>query len=46
MTNEERFKKYVEEYCKTCKNKTKYDCEIKIYKKGDTIVTKCEYYER
>lgn len=46
MTNKERLEKYIEEHCSTCKNKTKYDCEIKIYKKGDTIVTKCEYYER
>lgn len=46
MTNAKRYKKYIQEQCKNCKNKREYDCEIKIYRKGDTIVTKCENYER
>lgn len=46
MNNQERIQKYIEEHCKNCKNKTKYDCEIRVYKKGDTVVTKCDYYER
>ncbi len=46
MTDEERYQKYVEEYCRRCKNKDKYNCEIKIFKQDDVKVTKCEYYER
>ena len=46
MNDYNRFQKYIEEHCSTCKNKEKFDCEIKVYKKGNTIVTKCEYYER
>ncbi len=46
MTNEERYKKYIREYCSNCKNKTRYDCEIKIYKNGNIVITKCDYYER
>lgn len=46
MTNEERYQKYIKENCKKCKNKNNYDCEIRIHRKDDTIVTRCEYYER
>ncbi len=46
MTKEERLQKYVEEQCKNCKNKDKFDCEIKIYKKDKETITKCEYYEK
>ena len=46
MTNEERFKKYVQENCKNCKNKTKFMCDIRISNVNDITQTKCEYYER
>lgn len=46
MTDEKRYQKYIQEQCIKCKNKKEYDCEIRIHKKGDTIVTKCENYER
>lgn len=46
MTNEERFKKYVEENCKNCKNSEKYLCDIRIFAIENTICTKCDYYER
>lgn len=46
MTNEERYKKYIKEYCKNCKNKDKFDCEIRIYQNEDTISTRCVNYER
>ncbi len=46
MTNEERYKKYIEEHCKNCKNKNKYLCDIRIFVIENTICTKCGYYER
>lgn len=46
MTNEERFKKYVDEHCKQCKNKHKDLCDIRICVKSDIIETKCRFYER
>lgn len=46
MTNQERIKKYTEEHCSRCKNKTKNDCEIRAFQNGDVICTKCVYYER
>ena len=46
MTNQERIKKYKEEHCSRCKNKTKNDCEIRVFQTGDVICTKCVYYER
>ena len=47
MSNEERFKKYVEENCKNCENKNKFLCNIRIIKRTDGIVeTKCNYYKR
>ena len=46
MTTKERYEKYVKEHCGRCKNKTKYDCEIRVCNQGNIIVTKCGYYER
>ena len=46
MSNEQRFKEYIKEHCKHCKNKDKDNCEIKIHQKVDVIVTKCDYYEK
>lgn len=46
MSNEERYQKYIKENCKNCKNKERYDCEIRIYQREDTIITKCANYER
>ena len=46
MTNEELFKKYVDEHCKQCKNKHKDLCDIRIFVKSDIVETKCRFYER
>lgn len=46
MTNQERYKKYIKENCKECKNKNKDLCEIRILQYNDIIITKCAYYER
>lgn len=46
MTNEERFKKYVQENCKNCKNRTTDLCDIRISVLDNIVKTKCEYYEK
>ena len=46
MTNEKRFKNYVKENCKNCKNNKKYLCDIRIVKYKGKIEAKCGYYER
>lgn len=46
MTCEERYKKYKEECCKECKNRTTNLCEIRIFATKDSIETKCDYYEK
>ena len=46
MSTKERYEKYIKEHCPRCKNKEKYDCEIRICWQGDITVTRCEFYER
>lgn len=46
MTNEERFKKYVEENCKNCKNNKTDLCNIRISVINDVVKTSCEFYEK
>lgn len=46
MTNKERMEKYKIEHCSRCKNKNKFDCEIRIFSYKDIIMTKCVYYEK
>lgn len=46
MNNQERIQKYVKEHCSKCKNKTKYMCDLRVFKADKTICTKCVYYER
>lgn len=46
MTNQERINKYIQEHCNNCKNKEKYECEIRVFQNGDTIYTRCRAYER
>ena len=46
MTNQERFKKYKQEYCKRCKNKTTDLCNIRVFTIDKTIYTKYVFYER
>ena len=46
MTNQERIEKYKKEHCSKCKNKDKFDCEIRVFKNNDIVCTKCVYYER
>ncbi len=43
MTNEERFKKYIQENYKNCKNRTTDLCDIREKMDG---TLKCIYYER
>lgn len=46
MTDKERYEKYIKEHCPKCKNKEKFDCEIRTFKNNDIIYTKCVYYEQ
>lgn len=46
MTNEERYKKYIEEHCKNCKNNKTDLCDIRISAIDNIIRTKCCYYDR
>lgn len=46
MTNQERIQKYIQEHCKNCKNKDKFECEIRVFQNGDKIYTRCNAYER
>ena len=46
MTNQERIQKYIQEHCNNCKNKDKFECEIRVFQNGDTIYTRCRAYER
>lgn len=44
MTNEERYKKYMQEHCPNCKNKNTDLCDIRIIVHDDIIYTKCNHY--
>ena len=46
MTNEERIKKYIQEHCGNCKNRDKFECEIRVFQNSNTIYTRCIAYER
>ena len=46
MTNQERIQKYIKEHCNKCKNKNKFDCEIRVFQNSNTLCTKCVNYER
>ena len=46
MSNEERFKKYVEEHCKNCINRKTDLCNIKISCVNGIVKTYCAFYER
>ena len=46
MNNQKRIQKYIQEHCPKCKNKEKFDCEIRVFKNNNIICTKCVYYER
>ncbi len=46
MTNQERIQKYIKEHCSKCKNKNKFDCEIRVFKLANIVCTKCVNYER
>lgn len=46
MTNAERYQKYIDEHCKSCKNKDKDLCDIRISYFNGIVTTKCCYYER
>jgi len=44
MSNEERYKKYLEEHCKNCKNKKTELCDIRISAIDNIVRTKCINY--
>ena len=46
MNNQERIQKYIEEHCKNCKNKDKFECEIRVFQNSDNIYTRCSAYEK
>ena len=46
MTNEERFKKYVEEKRKKCDNKKSDLCDIRISCVDGIVKTYCDFYRR
>ena len=46
MTNSERFKKYINEHCKNCKNNKTNLCDIRISVIDNIIRTKCQFYEK
>jgi len=46
MNSQERIQKYIQEHCKNCKNKNKFECEIRVFQNGETIYTRCTVYER
>lgn len=46
MSNQERIQKYIQEHFKNCKNRDKFECEIRVFQNGDTIYTRCREYER
>lgn len=46
MTNETRYKKYIKEHCKKCKNKETNLCDIRIFVIDNIVYTKCGYYEK
>lgn len=46
MSNEERFKKYVEEHCKNCINRKSDLCDIRISYVNEIVKTYCAFYER
>ena len=46
MTNEERFKKYIEEHCSRCENKNTDLCNIKIAVINNIVKTYCKFYKK
>ncbi len=44
MSNEERYQKYIEEYCRKCKNNKTDLCDIRISAIDNIVRTKCQYY--
>ena len=44
MSNEERYKKYIQEHCKNCKNRKSNLCDIRITINLDIVETRCNYY--
>ena len=46
MSKEERFQKYIKEYCHNCKNREKDLCDIKVFVLNNEVITKCVYYEK
>lgn len=45
MSEEERYKKYKQEYCKRCKNRTTDSCNIIVSSINGIIYTKCRFFE-
>lgn len=45
MTNEEYYKKYINEHCNKCENRKTDLCEIRISKINNNVEAKCIYYK-
>lgn len=47
MTNQERIEKYKKEHCSKCKNKEKFDCEIRVFKANcmQRRCDECKHYD-
>ena len=46
MTNEERYKKYIETHCRNCVHRNADLCDIRISYLDGIVTTKCAFYER
>lgn len=46
MAGEEKYAKYIKEYCKNCKNRKTDLCEIRMIAYQGKIEPKCIYYEK
>lgn len=43
---DKEIKQFKEENCSKCKNRKKFECDIRVFKNNDIVCTKCVYYER
>lgn len=42
----DRYKKYMQEHCKNCKNKKSNLCDIRVFYLDGIVETKCAFYEK
>lgn len=46
MNYQERIEKYIKENCSKCKNRKKFECDIRVFQNENVVCTKCINYER